>query len=531
MKTIRVIILISLFLIGSNEIEAQLTFPPGDVCEYESVILNQDGECSYGTWVLAFEDNFDGNKIDESIWMTHYPWGNTLLGNGCGAGSEQQLYIPENVIIDNGMLKLQSNNITVAGLAVGYEDSTTEMSDCLENFRFWDYTSGMIFSKEQFGYGKYEIRCKIPYGRGFWPAFWLFANGAAPWNELDIFEFFTQVTIGGNYKPISVEQPKFGSLYSYYTQDQNIAQGCGPYWTNGTDYSDSFHTFSMIWDNYKIQWLVDDVVRYTKYKYYTINTQVLDCNSVPGFQTILLNTTFPQVEYNNVILNTAIHKAQDLEPDANTTFPSYFEIDYFRYWKKVTCQEELELTDASSVILNSHELYVFTGNSITIGDDFTINQPERLKLIAENEIVMTPGFEAKNGSFYHAKIDPDACPNSDKSGEFIIDNTDLSEGNASNYKNQSQEIASAESSQINEVQFKLFPSPTQDILNVILVDGDITEYEIILSDGQGVNLNVNLNVNSNQAQVDMSKLPQGIYFLRLINIKTSENSLYKIIKR
>jgi len=35
------------------------------------------------------------------------------------------------------------------------------------------YTSGRIISRQQFRYGIFEMRAKLPHGRGTWSAFWL----------------------------------------------------------------------------------------------------------------------------------------------------------------------------------------------------------------------------------------------------------------------------------------------------------------------------------------------------------------------
>ena len=35
------------------------------------------------------------------------------------------------------------------------------------------YTSGRIESNKAFKYGIFEMRAKLPKGRGIWPAFWL----------------------------------------------------------------------------------------------------------------------------------------------------------------------------------------------------------------------------------------------------------------------------------------------------------------------------------------------------------------------
>ena len=42
---------------------------------------------------------------------------------------------------------------------------------------------------DQFLYGYFEIRCKLPIHNGSWPAFWLFGNGPNTYEEIDILEY------------------------------------------------------------------------------------------------------------------------------------------------------------------------------------------------------------------------------------------------------------------------------------------------------------------------------------------------------
>ena len=49
----------------------------------------------------------------------------------------------------------------------------------------FDYQSGLIYSKEKFRYGHFEIRFKTDAASGHWPAFWLFGGDG---QEIDIFE-------------------------------------------------------------------------------------------------------------------------------------------------------------------------------------------------------------------------------------------------------------------------------------------------------------------------------------------------------
>lgn len=42
-----------------------------------------------------------------------------------------------------------------------------------ENFGNNRFTSSRLISKRSFKYGVFEIRARLPQGRGTWPAFWL----------------------------------------------------------------------------------------------------------------------------------------------------------------------------------------------------------------------------------------------------------------------------------------------------------------------------------------------------------------------
>ena len=49
------------------------------------------------------------------------------------------------------------------------------------------YTSGRIFTKQYFRYGKFEIKAKLPVTAGVWPALWFKANsGPACVGEIDL---------------------------------------------------------------------------------------------------------------------------------------------------------------------------------------------------------------------------------------------------------------------------------------------------------------------------------------------------------
>ena len=113
----------------------------------------------------------------------------------------------------------------------------------------FNYQSGMIYSKQQFTFGYYEMNFKADKGEGFWPAFWLFGEEN---QEIDIFE------IGGT------------KTNSYHV-DVHCKNGCdnykrflgifksnwGDYIETNSDWSSSFHTAAIDWTPEGITWFID----------------------------------------------------------------------------------------------------------------------------------------------------------------------------------------------------------------------------------------------------------------------------------
>ncbi len=126
-------------------------------------------------WELTFEDNF--NSLDTNIWRRHFAMGNRTIWSN----KEVQWYKDENVTVDNGILKLTAKKESIYG-----KDSESEKQ--------FEFTSGMINTPNSFkqAYGKWEIRVKFPYRKGYWPAFWLVADQRPGLPEIDIFEYFGQ---------------------------------------------------------------------------------------------------------------------------------------------------------------------------------------------------------------------------------------------------------------------------------------------------------------------------------------------------
>lgn len=123
----------------------------------------------------AFADEFDGKAIDRKKWR--FDTSRNAVG---WHNNERQYYADgraDNARIENGALVIEARRQTV---------SRQRFSDAGGQ----NYTSARLVSRKPHGYGFYEIRAKLPCGRGIWPAIWMLApDGKWPENgEIDIME-------------------------------------------------------------------------------------------------------------------------------------------------------------------------------------------------------------------------------------------------------------------------------------------------------------------------------------------------------
>jgi beta-glucanase (GH16 family) len=274
-----------------------------------------------GDWNLLFSDDFDGTSLDTDKWTTCYWWdegGCTNLGN-----DELEWYQPDDVLVSDGTLKLRA------------QERTTRTTDG----EIYHYTSGMITTgrntndtslpaKFTFQFGYAEMRARIPSGQGLWPAFWLLPATHDSKPEIDVME-------------IKGQETDTIHMHFHYLTDDGEHIDSGDDWT-GPDFSADWHTFAVSWQPDGITWYVDGIAR----RSYT------DTAHVPAEQMYL-------------IANLAIGGEWPGPPDASTPFPSYYEIDYVRVWKRSsqvyltpTADTFVEDTYPSTNFGSSSSLYV-----------------------------------------------------------------------------------------------------------------------------------------------------------------------------
>ena len=252
--------------------------------------FNSDGyitEESYYGYELVWSDEFDGTELNSEDY-------NFELGDGCpnlcGWGNEElQSYTddPSNINVENGLLTITATAIT----------PTTFRSTRIQ-------TKG----KQEFEFGRIDIRAKLPEGQGIWPAIWMLGRnidevGWPACGEIDIMELV-------GHKPNVVH----GTAH-WGPQGRPNSTFVGSEYIIDEPFSEEFHVFSIVWEFNEIIWYVDE----TK------------------FHTITPNTTQnEEYRFNQpffFIFNVAVGGQWPGSPDETTVFPQKMEIDYVRVFQ------------------------------------------------------------------------------------------------------------------------------------------------------------------------------------------------------
>ncbi|WP_456243348.1 family 16 glycosylhydrolase [Thalassotalea algicola] len=194
-------------------------------------------------WQLVWNDEFDAAEIDSSKW-TH-----EVNCNG-GGNNEKQCYTDNS---DNSYLADGVLHIVALPAEQGAEKP---------------YTSARLNSKYKgdFKYGRFEVRAKLPFGQGSWPAFWMlptdeYYGGWPKSGEIDVLEALNLKTVDeeGN-----AESRVHGTLHYGKDWPNNVHSGTSYTLPDNVNPADDFHTYAIEWQEGEIRWYVDDYLYQTQ---------------------------------------------------------------------------------------------------------------------------------------------------------------------------------------------------------------------------------------------------------------------------
>jgi len=248
-------------------------------------------------WQETFLDEFDTLDLrDESgqadpvegRWRSRYIWGRDTIIN-----RELQYYIDP---AEHGLSPFEVDDSTLSIIA---RRTPATLADKVAR---QGYVSGVLTTEKSFSqkYGRFEARAQIPSGRGLWSALWLLPSfdswpeGVAVLPEIDIMESLGHTP---DVLHTTLHTNQTGELTSH------------GYETRTADLSLDFHLYSIVWTPETVTWFLD-------------HEPVAQHPTPDDF-------TRPV----HFLLNLAVGGGWPGAPDADTTFPASYRIDYVRAWE------------------------------------------------------------------------------------------------------------------------------------------------------------------------------------------------------
>jgi beta-glucanase (GH16 family) len=243
--------------------------------------------------VYAFEekpqwsDEFDYTGLPDSK-----RWGYDVGGHGWG-NNELQYYTKEraeNARVEGGHLIIEARK---------------------ESFDNRPYTSARLVTKGRgdWTYGRYEIRAKLPKGRGTWPAIWMLASqsvyGSQFWpdnGEIDIMEHV-------GFDPGRIHANVHTKAFNHAIKTNKGDNRQVP------DATDAFHTYRVDWTPAEMTFFIDDAA------YFTFR------NTGRGW------AEWPYDKPFHLLLNIAVGGNWGGQQGVDdTVFPQQFQVDYVRVY-------------------------------------------------------------------------------------------------------------------------------------------------------------------------------------------------------
>jgi hypothetical protein len=378
------LIIISLIHLSASSQRRTEIIDGGTEPSYIPVATLGQPDCNFKNsgLVLTFNEEFNNGVLDQTKWNASYPWG---IAN---SDSSNSWCDPAEIRFTGQSVKLGCNRRTNNNVILNNQIVTC------------DYAIGVISTKQLFGFGYYEIRCRIPIVAELWPAFWMHGDCG---QEIDIFEF-----AGRSYKS-SKRQPFRDGLSACrpFLPRWYVPQECAtanPYFsshspfrentcsgqlgerrsistqlffsnwevkktisdfTNGcvydnievdVDFHNEWHTFGVSFTQEGITWFIDSVPQVTEYRYFTKPFSYLPAPGndkfIPACLSSYCSGNLSRDLFEQVNIPQGNNKMRVILNNNHLTMPDYnlykwvdnkidwedgyLEIDYFRFYEFTT---------------------------------------------------------------------------------------------------------------------------------------------------------------------------------------------------
>lgn len=261
---------------------------------------------------VLFSQHKEDNSNYQLIWSDEFNYLGAPDPNkweyetGFVRNAEPQWYQAENVLCDGNYLIITANEGRVENPVYDWKSKSPRY-----NRKYAKYSSGSVTTKNTFNfkYGKVEIRAKLPFQKGMWPAFWMqgiIRQNGGGWpesGEVDIFEYFR----GNLHSNIAWKGP--GKNVRWNIKKHLIANF-------SEEWQNEFHTYTMYWDENHITTYVDNTL----------------LNRIDISKTVNHGTSVNPFHANfYFILNLALGQGNESIP--KESLPASFVIDYIRVYQ------------------------------------------------------------------------------------------------------------------------------------------------------------------------------------------------------
>lgn len=315
--------------------------------------LNAQIPANDSTWEIKKLDNFD--SLITSNWHNKYPW----VGNDGCANNGLEYNHPNNVTFQNGYLRITAEKLS-------------QPLFCNTTNKYYNYRSGVVWSKFTHKYGYFEISAKLPVGyKGYWPAFWLWAaDGCVFYNEIDIMELMGCDSESG---------VVFDNVYHWL--DNTCGRGYQAQKLLNLPSLSNEHKYAVEWAPKRMTFYFDDIPVKTFY-----DSIYTPSHLMPSIINFAIGP--PQDQWNNC------------EPNLNSVFPRYYDVNYLKiYQLKTSCSQSDTICSFNPVTYNYR-----LKKSISIGGascTSNINTSSNVALRATDYVLLSEGTTiTANGSGY-----------------------------------------------------------------------------------------------------------------------------------
>ncbi|MGI4731287.1 MAG: glycoside hydrolase family 16 protein [Janthinobacterium lividum] len=236
----------------------------------------------------SWADEFQGSAPDDANWRYD------IRANKTGWPNDEKEYYsdhrPQNARVEHGALVIEAR------------------AETLPTTPDWGgqaYTSARLVSRRAMGYGFYEVRAKLPCGRGTWPAIWLLPEGGR-WpdaGEIDVMEMV-------GWQPNVVHATVHSAAYNHRLKTQRGAEA-------------PVATACAAWHRYQLDWRPHSItIGVDGHGYMRV------ADDKPGGAA-----AWPFTRPYQMILNVAVGGswggAKGIDDAA---LPQAMSVDYVRYW-------------------------------------------------------------------------------------------------------------------------------------------------------------------------------------------------------